>query len=219
MCCGSKPLHSILALGTVLILAFDVATNWFAFAKFQIEKTVDDDADEMVTIFLGIAASFGSVLWFIAIRNMVAAFKACGKEEDQESVARWEESTSFFQLILQDTAMVVIIYVGFNSISCPLFLELYQNSFTAELALIGALSGSVWKIVRGVFNCLCCCMSKPDTGCGWGCFCFIFRIVTAVLALGIIAFVVYQLFMVNGETDVNRNDCLNMTVVTTASGP
>lgn len=216
MCCGGKPLHPILAMGTVLILAFDVATNWFAFARY-FKQSTDIQADELLVIFLGISASLGSILWFIAIRNMVAAFKACGEEDEQGSVARWEESTSFFQLILQDTAIVVLVYVGYNRASCGLFLDVYKDSATAILTLIGALSGSVWKIVRGVFNCLCCCMSKPDTGCGWGCFCFAFRIVTGVLAIGIICFVIYQLVLIADDTLEDRPECLVNNSTTTMS--
>ncbi|KAK2140789.1 hypothetical protein LSH36_1249g00042 [Paralvinella palmiformis] len=210
MSCGFSPLHAIMAIGTVLIMAFDSATNWYAFTMYMKAKT-DYLTDNTMSILIGCAATFGTLLWVLAIRNMVYACKAWGADDpagEQESVGRWEESTSFFQLILQDSAMALIVYFTFRLASCTLYQELFQNSITPTLALIGALSGSVWKIVRGTIDCICCCFTKADTGCGWACLCCSCRIVSSLVSTGIIGFIAYQLIIYKGIVAFeNRSDC------------
>lgn len=209
MGCTFKPLHAIMATGTVIILLFDVATNWYAFSKFLSAKTADG-TDKSLTIALGFASTFGTLLWALAVRNMVYACKACGAEdaiEAQESVARWEESTSFFQLVLQDGAVVIVVYMTFRYASCDMYLELFVYSLAATAALIGALSGSVWKIVRGFIDCICCCFTKGETGCGWACFCCICRLISSLISGGILGFVAYQFLTYRGMGYETRSDC------------
>lgn len=212
---GFKPLHSIFALITVIVCVFDIITNWYTFAQY-INYRTNAKVDRTATICLGCAATAGTLVLFLVLLNLMRALEAYSAEKPdkkQESVARWQEVAFFLQIVVEDSVFALVIYWTFRAGSCALYRKIFRLSLTANIALVGSLSGSIWKTVCGVVNCVCGCVTEADTGCGWAMFCCICRLAMNITAAVLIGFVGYQLVNYNEAGFEKRLDCGNGTLI------
>ncbi|KAK2154781.1 hypothetical protein LSH36_257g01005 [Paralvinella palmiformis] len=208
-----KPLHSILALVTVVVCVFDIITNWYTFSQF-IGYQTSAKVDRAAAIFLGCAAAVGTLVLFLVLLNLMRgleAYSAEKPEQKQESVARWQEVAFFLQIVVEDSVVAVVVYWTFKEGSCALYAEIFRSSITANVALVGALSGSVWKTICGIVNCVCGCVTEAETGCGWALMCCLCRIAMNIVTATLIGFVGYQLINYNQAGFEKRLDCQNAT--------
>ena len=200
-----------MALLTLIICIFDLATDWYTFVAFFRFRSVA--IDDQLTIALGVASGIGSIVFFLELRNGVAAYRMYSRSRDdlgdgESSLVRWQEVITFLQVIAEDTPVAVVMYMTFRYGSCKLFLHIFEETIIGNLALMGAFVSACWKFMTSL--CYCClghCIGHKED-CGWACCCCCCRAFRSVVSVTLLGFTAYLYFTFNYKGIETRDDCV-----------
>ncbi len=220
MCKEIRQCRVIISVVTLGVCMFDLGSDWFIFAIFTENKTEANDV--RLTLALLVLCVVSSVMFLLEVRNSIVGCRIFSKSpetEDEEevmtkaerSLERWHEVVTFFQLMLEDFPLGVILYVTFTFGSCPLYISVFDESFTGNLGLLASFVGAIWRLLTAFFYC-CCGGCRRGAMCDRSCCCCCQRVFRAMVALLLCAFTAYLFFTFNanytrGET--SRTDCVS----------
>ena len=211
---------------TAIIVTVDLFSDWWLFKDFCIY------GGDNLTIPLGIFCVISSVLFAMEVRNCWCAFQMYRKSEapdasgvyaspgapsvEQKKLERRQETLSFLLLALEDLPCTVIMYIAFTEGSCQLFTRVFEESFTGNLALLGAFFSSLWKGLLAFRYCcnVCRCKYHDLKGPLTYCCCCCCRLVRPVVAIVVMSFAAYLYFTFNKRGQATRPECFKEVVNT-----
>ena len=205
-----------IAVVTLGIAIFDVITDWIALGQFV------RLAAGKLAVALGIFCILSTLLFILELWNCVHAIRLYRNRTDipsndpkQLRLDRWQETVSFLLMTLEDIPNTIILYSAFRIGSCDLFLGVFEESNTANIALLGAFLSSLWKLLSSCRYCCCSCCNFHDVkGCGGQCCCCFARIIRPVFAIILMGFAAFLFFTFNNRGVKYRSDCfVNLTTV------
>ena len=218
-----------LAVITIAVAIFDLITDWIALRDF-----IRYDGGKM-TVALGIFCAISTILFIFEIRNGIVTYRLAQRQmmklkrkdgkppspaadtEDREVIfgdteetrlELWKEVLSFLLLAFEDFPATIIIYIVFERGPCPLYTRLFQQSFTAYLALLGSFVSALWKLLMAFVYCcrLCRCQFRHVKGfCAHVCCCCC-RLMRPLLAVILMGFAGY-LYSKYSDGEDPRPEC------------
>ena len=202
---------------TLAVAVFDVISDWIAFGNF-----VHYDGGKLTTA-MGIFCTVATLLFFLEVKNCVSAINLYRNNEDLtqddpsvKKLDRWQEGVSFLLMILEDLPNTIILYAAFRRGSCPLFNQLFQESNTANVALLASFLSALWKLVLSFKYCCCCCCNCADVeGVCKRCCCCCARGIRPLFAIILMGFSAFLFFTFNNQGTKYRADCYDY--ITTAA--
>lgn len=127
-------------------------------------------------------------------------------KKNEQKLMKWEEIVTLLLLFLEDFPVTVIIYRTFHYSICSLFTQLFEDSFTVRMTLLGAVVSAVWKGMQSFRYC-CSCKYHGVKGV-WthiGCCCL--RFLRPIVAICLIGFAGYIYDMLNRHGVSYRAEC------------
>ena len=197
----------------LLLAIFDIGSDWYALSQFVGYKT--SKTDDQQTIALGVICAVSTILFGFEIYTSVRAIRILRNAlstdteidpKEEKTLEYWREMVTFFQLIIEDFPITIIMYIVFRHSSCGLFHEIFEDGFVGNLVLLAAFLSSLWKAVS-TFG-YCCCGGYKNIRCSRKCCCCCCRCMRGVIAILLMGFSAYLFFTFNREGTKYRSDCI-----------
>ena len=199
----------ILSVALLLSAVVDIISDWYVFTSFV--RFSRSDNDHQLTITLGIICGLSTILFGAEIYNFRRTFrilrKASGSSSptpEEETLQNWAEVITFFQTVVEDFPIILVMYFTLTQASCGLYLRVFQRSFAGNIALLSSFMSCFAKMMTSLFY---CCQGYIGLKCARKGFCFLCRITRALSAMVLMSFTAYMLVILLREGTAFRTEC------------
>ena len=198
------------AVVTVPVSAFDVATDWLAVRGF-LQQEVD-----VGTITLGVMCGLASLLLTLDLLACGALVRRAQGQQAPCTLAVPRELLAFLVLGVEDLPVLVTMARAYSHAPCPLYSHLFREHVTAYVTVLGSFISALWKVVMAAVRCggPCCCGGDHTTPRPL----WLFRWMHLLLAGGLCGYTAY-LFLTFSNVEGHRPDCGNTTLLSDIIAP